>query len=117
MELPRLGNLSTLTCVGSPPNTTQEPASAPSGTRGSRSKTLGMRNKATELLLELADRIQTRLSELFDRLGQPEAGSGLDQDGLRDGRRIIEDFVRHGEEGLAAEHLLYMICRAGAQVC
>ncbi len=75
-----------------------------------------MHNKPTELLLELADRVQTRLSELFDRLGQPEAGSGLAQAGLRDGQGIIEDFVRHGEEGLAAEHLLYMIVEPGLRL-
>jgi hypothetical protein len=53
---------------------------------------------------------------LFDRLGQPAAGSGLDQAGLRDGLVIIEDFVRHGEAGLAAEHLLYMIVEPGLRL-
>lgn len=81
-----------------------------------RAETFGMRNKPTDLLLELADRVQTRLSGMFDRIGKPESGSGLDQAGLRDGQDVIENLVRHGEGRLAAEHLLYMIVEAGLRL-
>src|SRR4051794_36324565 len=37
------------------------------------------------------------------------SGSALDQSGLRDGLQIVEDYLTHGEFGLALEHLLYMI--------
>ena len=39
----------------------------------------------------------------------PAPGSVLDQCGLRDGAEIVEDYLRHGEAGVAFEHLLYMI--------
>jgi hypothetical protein len=41
--------------------------------------------------------------------GAPIAGSALDQAGLIDGVSIVEDYLRHGEPGVALEHLIYMI--------
>jgi hypothetical protein len=41
--------------------------------------------------------------------GSPVAGSALDQAGLVDGVSIVEDYLRHGEAGVALEHLVYMI--------
>lgn len=38
-----------------------------------------------------------------------EPGSTLDQSGLKDGASIIADYLRHGEPGVAFEHLLYMV--------
>lgn len=75
-----------------------------------------MRNKPTDLLLELADRVQTRLSGMFDLIGKPESGSALDQAGLRDGQDVIDEFVRQGEGRLAAEPLPYMIVEAGLRL-
>lgn len=48
-------------------------------------------------------------SELRKVDGQPAPESGLDQFGLRDGEQIILEFLEHGEEGLALEHLDYMV--------
>jgi hypothetical protein len=45
--------------------------------------------------------------------GTPAPGSALDQAGLRDGGEVVLDFLRHGEPGLALEHLLYMIQEPG----
>lgn len=41
--------------------------------------------------------------------GTPAVGSILDQFGLRDGLAIVENYLIHGEAGLALEHLLYMV--------
>ncbi len=38
-----------------------------------------------------------------------EPGSALDQQGLRDGASIVSDYLRHGEFGVALEHLIYMV--------
>jgi hypothetical protein len=40
---------------------------------------------------------------------KPEPGSALDQQGLRDGKHIVDDYIAAGEAELALEHLLYMI--------
>lgn len=60
-------------------------------------------------IVEIARDIQAKLDALYRSVGNPEAGSPLDQAGLRDGLNIVEDYVSHGEVGLAVEHLLYMI--------
>lgn len=60
-------------------------------------------------IIEIARSVQAKLDALYRSVGNPEPGSALDQAGLRDGSSIVEDFVSHGEAGLAAEHLLYMI--------
>ncbi len=41
--------------------------------------------------------------------GSPPEGSALDQLHLRDGDQVVNDYLNHGEEGLAIDHLLYMI--------
>jgi hypothetical protein len=41
--------------------------------------------------------------------GVPPVGSALDQNGLRDGTLIIEDYLDHGEPVVALEHLIYMV--------
>lgn len=60
-------------------------------------------------IIEIARSVQAKLDALYRSVGNPEPGSALDQAGLRDGSSIVEDFVSHGETGLAVEHLLYMI--------
>jgi hypothetical protein len=39
----------------------------------------------------------------------PTAGSALDQCGLRDGGKIVADYLHAGEPGLALEHVVYMV--------
>ncbi len=58
---------------------------------------------------------QAELDRLY-AAGAPTAGSALDQLGLRDGLAIVEDFLDHGEAGLALEHLLYMINEPSLQL-
>lgn len=41
--------------------------------------------------------------------GSPLEGSALDQLHLLDGDQVVNDYLNHGEEGLAIEHLLSMI--------
>lgn len=45
----------------------------------------------------------------FAYIGTPEPDSALDQAGLKDGAKIVIDYLRHQEFGLALEHLCYMI--------
>jgi len=50
------------------------------------------------------------MEQAFEAVGgAPVAGSALDQAGLRDGVETVEDYLGHGEAGLALEHLIYMI--------
>lgn len=51
---------------------------------------------------------QVELDRMY-AAGAPTTGSALDQAGLRDGIAIVEDYLSHGEAGVALEHLLYMI--------
>jgi hypothetical protein len=50
------------------------------------------------------------LDHAFAAVGNaPPSGSALDQEGLRDGAEIVEDYLGHGEPGVALEHLIYMV--------
>ena len=61
-------------------------------------------------VLASARTIQRRLDELYEAVdGSPEPGSALDQAGLRDGLDIVEEYLRHGELGIAVEHVVYMV--------
>lgn len=60
-------------------------------------------------LLHLTHEVQLALDGMFEVPGAPEPGSGLDQEGLRNGEEIVQDLVKHGEPGVALEHLLYMV--------
>jgi hypothetical protein len=55
-----------------------------------------------------AQEAQQLLDEMY-AVGAPSSGSALDQAGLRDGLAIVDDYLAHGEAGVAFEHLLYMI--------
>lgn len=39
----------------------------------------------------------------------PSEGSSLDQAFLIDGDQVVNDYLNHGEPGLAFDHLLYMV--------
>jgi hypothetical protein len=66
---------------------------------------------------EIEAHIKAALSEVMELMklayarvsGSPEPGSALDQAGLFDGDKIVLDYLRHGEAGLALEHLIYMV--------
>jgi hypothetical protein len=50
------------------------------------------------------------LDQAFAAVGHaPAKGSALDQAGFLNGAEIVEDFLVHGEPGLALEHLIYMV--------
>ena len=54
--------------------------------------------------------VEVLMARAFAAVGQsPEPGSALDQQGLRDGASIVADYLRHGEFGIALEHLIYMV--------
>ena len=65
---------------------------------------------------EVHGQIRAALSEVQELLARALAaaggvappGSSLDQLGLVDGDRIVLEFLKHGEEGLALEHVIYM---------
>jgi hypothetical protein len=60
-------------------------------------------------IIEVAREVQAKLDVLYAQPGIPVPGSPLDQAGLREGLEIVDDYLRHGEAGLAFHHLLYMI--------
>ncbi len=64
----------------------------------------------------VADEVQLLLDAEYAAVGQPAAGSALDQLGLRDGASIVHDYLSHGEMGLAFEHLIYMIDEPGLEL-
>ena len=63
----------------------------------------------TRSIRAVAAEVQAKLDALYAQPGVPTPGSTLDQAGLRDGFAIVEGYVRHGEWGVAFEHLVYMI--------
>lgn len=70
-----------------------------------------------ENIRQAADAVQMLIEHEFQNVGnEPIAGSPLDQEGLRNGKDIITDYVRHGEAGLALEHLVYMIHETGVNL-
>lgn len=63
-----------------------------------------------EQLLVVASEAQSRIDDALGRMTPSEIeGTGFDQDGLRDGFKIVEDYIRVGEFGVAFDHLLYMV--------
>lgn len=55
--------------------------------------------------------VDALMSRAFAAASQsPEPDGALDQCGLRDGADIVSDYLRHGEAGVAFEHLIYMVC-------
>ena len=61
-------------------------------------------------LLAVATEAQRRISEEFDRMTVSEIeGTKFDQAGLREGLKIVEDYLSAGEIGVAYDHLRYMI--------
>ena len=64
----------------------------------------------TDELKSLTTLIQEKVNILFEECnGEPEPGSDLDQLGLKNGEKIIDDFISYGEAGVAFDHLSYMI--------
>ena len=61
-------------------------------------------------ILALSLEAQAQINELFEASDDPPPeGSALEQAGLRNGNEIIEEYLRHGELGLAVDHLRYMV--------
>ena len=64
----------------------------------------------SKLILSVLDDVEPLMQAAFDAVGgSPEPGSTLDQVFLLNGREVVVDYLRHGEPGLALDHLLYMI--------
>jgi len=59
-------------------------------------------------LRSVAAAVQLQLDELYRRPGEPVPGSALDQEGLRNGAEIVNEYIQFGELELAFEHFLYM---------
>jgi hypothetical protein len=53
--------------------------------------------------------VQHLVDAQFAKPGAVVPGSALDQMGLKDGLPVVRDHLRHGEFGIALEHVLYMI--------
>jgi len=64
----------------------------------------------TRLIRAALPEVSALMVEAFEVVGgEPTPGSALDQAGLADGAEDVEDWLSHGEPGLALEHLVYMI--------
>ena len=63
-----------------------------------------------EQLLAVASEAQNRIDDALGRMTPSEIeGSDFDQAGLRDGLKIVGDYLRVGEFGVAFDHVLYMV--------
>lgn len=71
---------------------------------------------ADHLIHAVAHEVQQHLNRLYAQVGTPEVGSALDQLGLRDGIRIVDDYLKHGEPGAAFEHVIYMLTEPDIQL-
>jgi hypothetical protein len=62
------------------------------------------------LILEVLSDVEPLIKAAFDAVdGSPEPDSALDQAGLIDGREAVQEYLDHGEQGVAFDHLIYMI--------
>ncbi len=67
-------------------------------------------NEAEHFIRQTLPEVSALMERAFAEVGGlPVPGSALDQAGLIDGVSIVEDYLRHGEVGVALEHLIYMI--------
>lgn len=74
-------------------------------------------NKLEKDIAKIACEIQGFVDSEFSKcFGVPEPDSSLDQAGLRDGESIVLDYLRHGEAGVALEHILYTIRETGINI-
>ncbi len=60
-------------------------------------------------ITRLAQAVQATVERLHEDAGGAVGGTSLDQAGLRDGCRIIEDYLDHNDIGEAFHHLLYVL--------
>jgi hypothetical protein len=67
-------------------------------------------NRREQQLLAVATEAQSRIEDELGRMTPSEiTGTKFDQLGLRDGLKIVEEYLRDGELGVAFDHLLYMV--------
>jgi hypothetical protein len=69
-----------------------------------------VKQPATDHIEAVLDEVMTLMREAFAEVDyHPEPGSALDQLSLLDGDEVVQDYIEHGEVGLAFDHLLYMV--------
>jgi len=62
--------------------------------------------KDTQIITELANKIQNLINELFSR--EPD-NKTFEQEGMLNGSKIVQEYLDEGEYGIAVEHLLYIV--------
>jgi hypothetical protein len=73
--------------------------------------------KIEDNILQATDTVQMLVDLEFQKVGDKlPPGSALDQEGLRNGRDIVKEYIDHGEAGLALEHLVYMFHETGVNI-
>jgi hypothetical protein len=73
--------------------------------------------KVIELINEATPEIQKLVDMEFAKVGgNPHPDSPLNQVNLLGGDRIVQDYVDHGEVGLAFDHLNYMVDETGIKL-
>jgi hypothetical protein len=67
-------------------------------------------SEAEHFIRQALPEVGSLMERAFAKVGgSPDPGSALDQAGLMDGVSVVEDYLHHGETGLALKHLIYMI--------
>jgi len=59
--------------------------------------------------IEVLDEVSGLLSMAYEQLGPVPEDHVLAQEGFKNGKEIVLDYVNHNEAGIAYEHLMYMI--------
>jgi hypothetical protein len=73
---------------------------------------LGMDYQFADLradFIEVLNEVSSLLSTAYEQLGPVPENHVLAQEGFKNGKEIVLDYVDHGEAGLAYEHLMSMI--------
>lgn len=66
--------------------------------------------KIVSMIKNVTPRVQELVDLEFAKLpSAPEPGSRLDQANLKNGDKVIYEYLDHGELGLAFDHLTYLI--------
>lgn len=69
-----------------------------------------MKGEAAEHIGAVLEEVMKLMREAFAAVGdRPQPGSSLDQVFLSDGDQVVNDYIEHGEPGVAFDHLMYMV--------
>ncbi len=76
-----------------------------------------LKNETKDKIESIGKNVQSLIDSEFQKVNnKPKEDSPLNQAGMQDGFKIINEYNSEGEFGLAFEHILYMIYETGIEI-